>query len=232
MKQYNFLSKTIFLSLTFLIISCMSFAQSEERSISGVEKISYSLAGKLIIEQGNSETLILKGNSEDIQEIITRMDGGNLRIYTKKGCQRLGDVEVYVTIKKLNELSVAGSGDVIIKTELNSEEFELNLSGSGNIKASAVTAEEIGIDLAGSGDIDMGGGSSEELEINIAGSGDVNTSAHKSQEVDVNIAGSGNAKVWAEEELDVSIVGSGDVYYKGRPMVDASSSGSGSTRPL
>ncbi len=212
--------------------SNLVFAQTEERNVSGFDEISYSLPGKLIIEQGNTESLRIKADKDDLEKIITKVEGDHLRIYAKNGNYHMNDVEIFVTVKELEAISLAGSGDVIVKGDLKTEELKVSLSGSGDVTVASLTAEEVDASLAGSGDIRLGGKLSSELEISIAGSGDVDASELQVQEADVSIAGSGNVKVWVEEDLDVSIVGSGNVYYKGRPIIDASSTGSGSTRPI
>lgn len=232
MKQ-KILIHAVATALTLFIFSSATLlSQEEKREVSGFNEISFSLPGELIIEQGNTESLVIRASDEDLQKIITKVEGDHLKIYTKQGSNRLGKVTVLVTVKELSELSLAGSGDVQIKGQLKTQELEISVSGSGDVSAMDVRAREMEISLAGSGDVELGGALSNELEISIAGSGDVDASGLQAQEVEVSIAGSGNARVWAEESLEVSIVGSGDVYYKGRPLVDSSSTGSGSTRPL
>lgn len=218
--------------LLFLSFTQVAFTQQEKRDVSGFNKISYSIAGDLEITQGDKEELILIGESDDLEKIITRVDDGNLKIYTKINFSHQGKVKVKVTVKELDELSLAGSGNVKFMTDLKTSEFEMDLSGSGNINCENITGKEVEISLAGSGNIYMGGELEEELEISIAGSGNVDCANLKAKEVEVSIAGSGNAKVWATNELESNIVGSGSVYYKGNPIVDAETSGSGKTKPL
>jgi hypothetical protein len=217
------------LSLSFSVRDL--YGQQEERVVSGIESISYSLPGSLEIVQGEKESLLIKGDADDIQKVITEMEGGKLKIYSKSHESGLSNISIFVTVVKLEELSVAGSGDATIKDVLNVNELKLSLSGSGNIKCNQLEAHESEINLAGSGDIKIGG-KVHEVDINVAGSGDVYADGLESEEAEVKIAGSGSVKVWATKELQSNIVGSGDVSYKGRPLVDAKTSGSGSTKPL
>jgi hypothetical protein len=218
--------------IVFFSYSQVTNAQQQKRDVSGFDKISYSISGELEITQGNKEELILIGDSEDLEKIITVVDGGKLKIYTKNNNSRLGNVIVKVTVKELSGLSIAGSGNVEFKSDLKTGDFDLDLSGSANIVCPNIAANELDIDLAGSGNIRIGGELESELEISIAGSGNVDCADLKAKEVEVKIAGSGDVKVWATDELESNIVGSGNVYYKGRPLVDAETSGSGKTKPL
>ena len=234
MKQHKMYRKSVILSgilLAFLIAQSIH-AQEQKRDVSGFNKISCSISADLEISQANKEELILVGDTDDLEKISTKVEGGELKIYTKNNNTRLGKVKVMVTLKELNEVSLAGSGNVVFKSDLKTEEFEIELSGSGDITCPNITAKEVEISLSGSGNINMGGISEEELEVNIAGSGNIDCANLKAKEVQVNIAGSGDVKVWATDELGSNIVGSGSVYYKGNPLVEAVTSGSGKTKPL
>ena len=218
-------------SLALIFTSVQLSGQEESRDVSGFTSISYALPGSLEIVQGSSESLVLKGNQDDLDKIITKVEGGTLKIYTKPHVSNLSHITVYVTVRNLEELDVAGSGDVNVKDVLKSDDFELTLSGSGDVMFNKLEASSLEISLAGSGDISIAG-KVKEVEISIAGSGDIKADELESENAEVSIAGSGSARVWATESLETSIVGSGDVYYKGNPLVEADVVGSGSTKTL
>lgn len=227
-------TKTPFFAvLIFLLaISSSTYAQKQKRNVGDFTKISYSIPGTLEIVQADKVSLALDGDSDDLDRIITKVEGDRLKIYTKNNSNGLGDVKIYVSVVELSSVSVAGSGDVVVKSKLKTNELDLELSGSGNIKCEELIASEVEINLAGSGDVYLGGIADDELDVNIAGSGDVNAVNLKTKEADVNIAGSGSVKVWATDELESNIVGSGDVNYKGNPIVNAETVGSGKTRSI
>ncbi len=236
MKKLFVFGKSITICMALFICSLFSndlFAQQENRDVSGFNSISYSLPGSLEIYQGTSESLIIKGEADDISMIITKVEGGELKIYTKNhSADRMGDIVVVVHVINLNELSVAGSGDVSFKTGLKTDDLEISLSGSGNLNCAELSANSAEINLAGSGDVQIGGTATEKVEINIAGSGDVDAEKLQSKEGEVNISGSGSVRVWVTNTLESNIVGSGSVCYKGNPQVETSVTGSGSTRSL
>ena len=232
-KQHFRSKKTILLAfLTLLFISPAVYGQKEKREVSDFSKIGYSLPGTMEIVQSDKASLVLEGDKEDLERIITKVEGDELKIYTKHSSHGLGDVKVYVSVVELSDLSIAGSGDVVVKSKLKTNELDLELSGSGSLQCEELMAKEVDVDLAGSGDIFLGGVADNEVEINIAGSGDVKAENLKTKEAEVNIAGSGSVKIWVTDELESNIVGSGDVYYKGNPLVDAETMGSGKTKPI
>jgi len=220
----------IALSAAFLMMAVQVSAQKEIREVKDFNKVSFSIAGNLEIEQGNHEGLILIGQKEDLERVVTKVEDGKLKIYRKPGSvKNMKDVTAKLVVKNLKKLSVNGSGDVVFRTDFKTEDFEMNVSGSGDIRCEELTAENLEINIAGSGDMSLGGKVSSHFEINIAGSGDVDAAELKADTVEVSIAGSGDAKVWAESNLETSISGSGSVRYKGDPKVNADIHGSGST---
>lgn len=218
-------------TLATVFSSAQLSGQEESRHVSGFTSISYSLPGSLEIVQGDSENLVLKGNPEDLDKIITKVEGSTLKIYTKPHVSNLSHINICVSVKELEELDIAGSGDVTIKNVLKSNYFELSLSGSGDVTCENLEASKLEISLAGSGDVSIAG-KVNEVEISIAGSGDVWADELESEKAEISIAGSGSVKIWATKYLESSIVGSGDVYYKGNPLIDSETIGSGSTKPL
>ena len=218
--------------LGLALISMNLQAVEETRNVKNFSTVSFSIPANMVISQGNMESLTLIGSQSDLDKIITKVENGELIIKKKKNSGRIDDIKILLSVKNLEELNIAGSGDVSFKTPLKTSNLELSIAGSGDVVCDEITADEVELSIAGSGDIRLGGTLSKELEISIAGSGDVDASNLKCPEVEVSIAGSGDAKVWAEDKLECSIVGSGDVRYKGRPLVESDATGSGSTKPF
>lgn len=212
-----------------LFHSAELFGQKETRDVGSFKGVSLSISGDLYLTQSNETSVVVEASKSDLEKIVTVVENGILKIKTKKGSWRIGDVVIYVSSPTLEKISVSGSGDIYSKGTIKSDEMSIGVSGSGDILIKDLQVTECDIRIAGSGDVEVAGVSKEELEISISGSGDANTAELESQEVDVHISGSGSAKVWATKELDTSIAGSGTVYYKGNPIIDARSSGSGRT---
>jgi hypothetical protein len=232
MKSYFYCGKAIFIFL-LLNLSITIFGQQESRQVSNFNSISYALPCNLTVYQDNSESLIIKGNEGQIKDIITKVVDGELKIYSDDHWN--GDiegVEIIVHLIALENLSVAGSGNVKIITLLNANDLVISLSGSGDLSCMELSGSNLEVNLAGSGDIKLGGKVKNEVEINIAGSGDVKADELECQKALVSIAGSGSASVNATESLESSIIGSGNTYYKGSPHIESSDIGSGDVKPL
>lgn len=104
------------------------------------------------------------------------------------------------------EVSLAGSGDVVL-----------------NIDASSTKAS-----LAGSGDLTIKG-KTNTLEAEVAGSGNFHGFGLVANTTEVSVAGSGDADVVSNESIKARVSGSGDIRYKGNPKKeDTKVAGSGS----
>jgi hypothetical protein len=210
-----------------------AFAQDkkEKRDVAAFSEISLSISAELYLKQGNEHSLVLEGDEDDLEDIETEVRDNELKIHLNRpfNFRSMDRIKIYVTMEKVDELSVSGSGKIEAETPIQTSELTLNLSGSGDINIDELEAREVEARISGSGDIRLAGKSNlEELELDITGSGDFHCEDLKADEADIDISGSGTCRIHAVNELEVSITGSGKVRYKGNPKVNANISGSGS----
>lgn len=175
--------------------------------------IGVSIGAEVHLRQGNKQKVEIKAQQNIIDLIDTEVRGGKWRVKLEKGTNLRGHdgIDVYITLPMIDELSVAGAGSIVGKTEFkNIDDLEVSIAGSGDVT------------LDGSG---------EDLEVSIAGSGDVDMAGFRVKDCEVSIAGSGDCEVNVDGRLEVSIAGSGDVKYKGDPdKVQSKIAGSGDVR--
>jgi hypothetical protein len=171
--------------------------------------------------------VVVEGSEQDLEKLITEVKNGALKIkFQSSSHKSKTTIKVWVTAPEINGVAVAGSGKVIAEGKISSDDFDLAVSGSGDIKFASLEADALEIAISGSGNIDMTGGA-DRAEISISGSGDVEAEGFEIEYCEIAISGSGSCRVNVVEELEAAISGSGKVYYKGRPKVDAHTSGSG-----
>jgi hypothetical protein len=219
--------------ITLLVaISTCGMAQKQQRDMTEFNKISFATGGYLEIIQDDKQSVALEGTQSEIDQIETKVENGRLRIYTKNYVNQIGNLKVYITVKELSDITVAGSGDVVMNSPLKTERLNLEISGSGNIRVFDLSSTKVELQVAGSGNINVKGVSAERIDVNVTGSGDVKASGLQTKIADVNITGSGSVEVNATESIEGNIVGSGNLYYKGNPKINTHITGSGRTREL
>lgn len=205
----------------------------EERNVKDFSEIAMSVSGTVYVKQGSPCKVVLEGDQNDLEKIETVVEGDKLKIKTKSWTSNIGKITAYVTCPNIEGLYVAGSGKMIAENDFSSEELDLAVSGSGELRLKGIQCEEMDIHVSGSGDVYVDNdGQAEEVDISISGSGKVYAENLKVNECDAHISGSGSCKIYVTDELEARISGSGSVYYKGTPKIDASSSGSGKVKSL
>ena len=228
-----------FAAIAFLLLilgsSTMIAAQtySEPRTVSEFKAVVTGGSEDLFVTQGNTQKVRIEGDEDIVKDIDTYVRNGVLYIeYKGRGYHRSHDqTRVYVTMKEVNGLKLAGSGSIIGETPITTDELELGISGSGSIKLD-VTATQINSGISGSGNIKLTGKTTDN-NFKISGSGDVNTLDLKAENCAVQISGAGDAKVYVSKRLEVKVSGSGSIRYAGDPdKVNTNVSGSGSVQKL
>ena len=210
-----------------------SYAQKkEERDVGSFTSVGFAISGELYLTQGSPQKVVIEGNEADLEKVVTEVKNGTLKIKLKPSSHRTkSTIKVWVTAPEINGVAVSGSGKVVADGEISSDDFDLAVSGSGDIKFAKLVTDELEIAISGSGDVVMAGGA-DRANIAISGSGDIDAESFEIEYLEVAISGSGSCRVNVAEDLDASISGSGRVYYKGRPKIDAHTSGSGSIKSI
>lgn len=202
---------------------------SETRTTGDYDGIKCAGSMDFILVAGEEGKIILEGDSNLLEYIITEIKGDHLVIKTKKGVNmsyKNKSIKVTIPFEDINTVSLAGSGDLYSKDTIETDKLSVSLAGSGDVKLEVKTNYVKGA-IAGSGDLTLEG-NTNELKARVAGSGDFHGFDLQANDTDVSVAGSGDAEVVSNRTLTARVAGSGDVVYKGNPEKDTKVAGSGS----
>ena len=202
---------------------------SELRQVTEFNKIRLEGQGKVVLTQGNQSSFEVTTDDNILPSIETMVKNGKLIISHEKGKNlRPTKLNYIITVKDLEGVSISGSGDINGNDEFNSENFYVDIAGSGDI-AIKVSANRLESNISGSGSIHLSG-STNSYDATITGSGDVDAFELRARDSSVVITGSGNCRISVADTLRAKITGSGDVLYKGFPEIDQTITGSGSVK--
>jgi hypothetical protein len=181
---------------------------TETRQVKGFDKIELHGTGKLLIEQGDTDSLTITTDDNLLKHISTEVWGSTLTIRTKDlvSLDPSDGVTYKVVVKKLTALHLSGGTEVDAK-RIKADSFSISVSGAASIRIS---------------------GEATRQEIVISGAGEYDGSDFKSRNASITVSGAGEAVVAASDNLEVNISGAGDVKYIGDPKVDQQVSGAGS----
>jgi hypothetical protein len=204
---------------------------TEERSTGEYEAISVSGFFDIDLVDGNEGELTLRGEENLLEHIVTEVKDGKLVIKVEKGLNLQPSnwkdgIHITVPVESINAVALSGSGDIVGKKKITSDDFKASMSGSGDISLQ-VEANTMSASMSGSGDISLSG-KTGDFEINISGSGDIKAYELEAENVDAVVSGSADIKVTVNGMLRARVSGSGDIHYRGNPTkIDSKSSGSG-----
>ncbi len=200
---------------------------SQERTVSGIERISLQGIGEVEITLGDSESLVIEAEENLLDYLETEVDNGVLELRTRNliNLRPTKDIRYIITVTSINGLEVLGSGNITLD-RADTTSMRLVIAGSGDINVDELTAVSLDVTIPGSGEINLSG-EVDHQDINIAGSGKYMAEDLLSHSADISLAGSGNMRIWVTDQLDVRILGSGDIRYYGTPSIKQSIVGSG-----
>lgn len=172
----------------------------------------------ITIEDGTQDgNISIEGESNILEKIETYVQDHVLYIQFENGYSYsyLRPIKIKLHSNHLSHLELSGSGEIITKGFQKSDEFSVQLKGSGGIKA-LVDSNKTKAYSTGSGDIELSG-KTQFFEINTRGSGDLMAYELSANEVNINKSGSGDVQIHTNGNLDIHSTGSGSVMYQGKP---------------
>ena len=224
--------KKFIATFAIILLAVSAWAQkTENRSVSGFDKVAVSGGYDVYFTQGDSEGVRLEGDEDAIAKIETVVEGNTLKIKQKKSkgwnWDNSGKLKVYVTFRNLNSIVSSGSSDIMVESTVKTNEFSLVTSGSSDVEMS-MEVNELKLVLSGSSDVKLSG-MAKDQSIVVSGSGDVDALDLEGNNASVTVSGSGNVSLHVKESLDGRVSGSGDIRYRGNPSKQkVKISGSGS----
>ncbi len=204
---------------------------NKSRSVGAFDEIGVSGSFDVFLVKGNEGEIDIKIEENLLPYLVTKVENGELKIKWKKGTSIRTNRSIQITVhfKEINAVALSGSGNIVSKNQIKSDDFEIAVSGSGDIDLNIMT-NTLQAAVSGSGDIELKG-SSKDFTAAVSGSGDIDAMDLKTNKATLKISGSGGMTITVLDELIAKVSGSGDIKYKGNPKIeDIKVSGSGNVR--
>lgn len=240
MAANKLLSAPLALLLLMLLIAAAVSPQvqagntaEKQFSVADFSRIELKGSSQLEVVQGDTFAVSAKGSDEALASAHAEVDGDTLKLWVGNKSEHFfglvtisGDqsVEFRVTLPKVREILVTGSGEAHAET-LESEELELRVTGSGELLVNKVAAQSLVASITGSGDLVLGTVLAVNGEASIKGSGDMRIEGLAGEKLAAEIKGSGDMIIGGRVvDLAISLMGSGD--FAGRNLKADNASGS------
>lgn len=205
----------------------------ETRPVAGFTGLQFKAVGKIILTQGEQETLTIEADPEIRERVKTEVRDGILIItydadwkdWTGINLIDKGVPNFYLTMKEIKSLAISGVGN-LDAAAITTDALHLSLGGPATMTIGSLTVNALKVDMSGVGSIDVAGKCSEQ-NLELSGAGSYKAPRLESEQTTVKLSGVGNATVWANVMLYATISGAGAVEYYGSPKITQNISGIG-----
>lgn len=208
---------------------------TETREVSGFSEVRLDGAGRLVITQGETESLKIEAEDNIIGELTSEVRGQTLVLgfqdqFLRSTIIPTKGIIYTLTVDDLTAITFNGAGDLEMDA-LDTSSLELVINGAGQINVDELTAESLSVQISGTGTIKIGGQVSSQ-SVAIDGAGNYEAGDLQTKSTTIKINGLGSAVIWATDSLDISIDGGGTVNYYGNPSVTQDINGVGDINSL
>jgi hypothetical protein len=205
----------------------------ESRPVAGINGLKFRAVGKIILTQGDQESLVIHADPEIRARIHTEILDGILVIsydsdwkdWTGLNFLDRGVSTFNLTMKNINSIAISGVGN-LDAASITTGSLSLTLSGPATMTVGTLQANLLNVEMSGVGSIDLAGKCADQV-VSLSGAGSYKAPRLESQRTMVKLSGVGNATVWANEALEASISGAGAVEYYGAARITQKVSGIG-----
>jgi hypothetical protein len=203
-------TKSLLLALGFVMTATAVLAKPtvEVRQLPTFSRIESTDITDIEVKVGESQSLSLAADDQQISKIVTEVKGDTLIISMRSeyDSYKKSSPRATITIPQLKSLSLVGTGDATV-TNLQGKDFNLSIVGTGDATIA---------------------GSVDKILVSLSGTGDAKLDSLKVREANVNVTGTGDAKVNVSGILTAAASGTGDIVYTGSPkIVRKSNTGTG-----
>ena len=104
--------------------------KKENRNVSEFSSVVFAISGDLYLSQGDKNEVIIEAEEDVLEKIVTEVKGTTLIIEFEKWYNQHGNgkINVYITTKSIEKITLTGSGKIVNKTKINSPELGLVLT--------------------------------------------------------------------------------------------------------
>jgi hypothetical protein len=224
MKPIAILSMILFCgALTFSAQASQPKGNRQTRQVSGFHGISVTSGIDLYLTQKNTEEVVVEAEPEDLDKIITRVEGGILKIYLKEKSSFFNlswnkdSRKVYVSFKFLDKLEASAGSDVISQDLLKLEKLNLDASSGSDVKLE-LEAGDLVVESSSGSDIFLKG-KALVLQANASSGSDINASELQTRKCTASVSSGSDMRVNVTEELSANASSAGDISYSGNPKI-------------
>ncbi|MEQ8417663.1 MAG: head GIN domain-containing protein [Imperialibacter sp.] len=227
----NRLSKFLPLLVLTLVVQ-QAFAQrvKEERKVSSYDAVSVSTGIDVYIRQGNRQEVTVEVDRDDLDDLMTEVRGGELKIYFENNNSfwswKDREATVYVTVTNVKSIKSSSGSDVTGETIIVSDYLEVESSSGADLKLQ-VRARTLRAESSSGSDMELSG-EAEYFEGRSSSGSDLDAMDLVAKKAKVRASSGSDLAITVTDDIEADASSGSDISYSGRPQyvnIDESSGG-------
>ena len=219
----------ILFGASFLQVTTVQ-AERQTRQISGFHGVSVSSGIDLYLTQKNAEEVVVEADSDDLDKIITTVEGGILKIYIKQKSWFNMNLDsnhrkVYVSFITLEKLEASAGSDVVSQSVLKLDKLNLEASSGSDVKLE-LEANNLSVDSSSGSDIKLKG-KAVTMQVSASSGSSIDAEDLESKKCNASTSSGSDISINVTEELDANASSGGDITYYGNPKTKNTNESSG-----
>ena len=223
MKTIQFLALLFFCTLIIhseTLLASGATSDRQTRSISGFHGVSVSSGIDLYLTQKSTEEVSVEAESQDLDKIITEVEGGVLKIYIKEKSWfnmkwNSKPRKVYVSFISLDRIEASAGSDVVSQSALKLDKVKIDVSSGSDVKLE-IEATEISVQTSSGSDVSLKG-KSIYLQADASSGSDINAGDLEVKKCNASASSGSDVRINVNEELSANASSGGDITYSGNP---------------
>lgn len=225
--------KKLLLSLLFLGFALTNYAQDAKKSfpLSSFDKLDMGSAFNIMVKQSNEFRVSARGQQDDIEDLIAKVENGELKIYFQHTDSRnwKNRKTIYIDIEMPDLKSAEFSGASKSKVfGFHSDVLNITVSGASS-STFDLDAKNLNADCSGASSMVLIG-KGQKANFEVSGASNINALDFDIDTANVSASGASSSKLNVGKSLTVDASGASSVKYVGDASVRAKTSGASSVK--
>jgi len=197
------------------------YISEQKREVAPFNSIYTSGPINVYIQQNENESVVIRSDSNILENVITEVVNGELKIYNKGRIEHERVLDVYVNYKSLDSIHASGPSTITGRGILSSSKLKIKMSVSAEIKLQ-LENDLLNLVMNDAANVQLAG-KVTYFNFEITHVGDLMAynliSQHCNAIIDTGNQSPGYARINVEQTLEVLIKGPRHLKYKGNPII-------------
>lgn len=222
-KDYKMFVTIIF----FLSYSLLAGQTTRNYDFKDFESVSVGYGMKVDISQSNSYSIKVEADERDFEYLRVEKEVDELKFYIdRNNYHRRNEINIDITMPSLTEIDLSGGSIGKLSMDVQSKNFDCNLSGGAILKGSLKCAN-IDIDLSGGSQLTLAG-NGKNVELDGSGGAIFRLKDFSVEDADISLSGGSQVSINMHGTLNASQSGGSQITYYGSAKIGDTSFSGGS----